>query len=187
MKALLINGSPKSNGSTALLLNKMIHGMNVSKIETTLINIGQKQINFCKGCEACRNTQKCIQNDDMVDIINQILETDILVLASPSYWGDVTGQMKTFIDRCLFICNAKTGTTIVPKGKIGISIAIRAGDSKKENEQILNTFNHYLGHLEIKTVAKMTVEGIATIEDIKQQSEKLQEAYNIGKQIKEKL
>lgn len=78
----------------------------------------------------------------MDGLLRDIFAADIVVLASPSYWGDVTGQMKVFIDRCLPVCNAKTGATPVPKGKIGIGVAIRAGHSQDENERLLGTFRH---------------------------------------------
>jgi multimeric flavodoxin WrbA len=95
--------------------------------------------------------------------------------------------MKTFIDRSLPLCNAKTGKTTVPKGKVGVSVAVRAGKSKEENQHIVDTFKHYFGHLEIQPTAMLTAEGIRNISDIENDQTKLEEAYNLGQRLKIKV
>jgi multimeric flavodoxin WrbA len=128
-----------------------------------------------------------VQRDDMDAVIEDILSADIVLLASPSYWGDVTGRMKVFIDRCLPLCNAKSGETPVPKGKIGIGVAVRAGQARAENEDLLRTFRHYLGHLGIEMVADLTVERVDCPADLEAKPEKLNEAYRLGMTIREHL
>lgn len=181
MKALCIIGSPKKHGSTAQLVDRVIEGMKSRHIKVSRYFLDELNINHCKGCEKCEVTRKCVQIDDMNLLIDEIHEADIVLLASPSYWGDVTGQMKTFIDRSLPLCNAKTGETPIPKGKIGVSVAVRAGMSKKENQHIIDTFNHYYGHLEIKPIAMLTAEGIRSTSDLEKYHTKLAEAYNLGR------
>jgi multimeric flavodoxin WrbA len=180
MKALCIIGSPKTNGSTARLVDHMIEGMKSQKIEVSRYFLDEMNINYCKGCEKCEVNRKCVQMDDMSLLIDETYESDIVLLASPSYWGDVTGQMKTFIDRSLPACNAKTGKTPVPKGKVGVAVAVRAGKSREENLQIVDAFNHYFSHLEIQPIAMLTSEGIRSISDIENDQNKLEEAYNLG-------
>ena len=186
MKALCIIGSPKTNGSTARLVDRVIEGMKSQQIRVSRYVLDEMNINYCKGCEKCEVNRKCVQMDDMNLLIDEIYESDIVLLASPSYWGDVTGQMKTFIDRSLPLCNAKTGETPVPKGKIGVSVAVRAGKSKEENQHIVDTFKHYFGHLEIQPIAMLTAEGIRSISDIENDQTKLEEAYNLGRRLKSK-
>ena len=186
MKALCIIGSPKTNGSTARLVDRVIEGMKSQQIKVSRYFLDEMNINYCKGCEKCEVNRKCVQTDDMNLLINEIYESDIVLLASPSYWGDVTGQMKTFIDRSLPLCNAKTGETPVPKGKVGIAVAVRAGKSKEENQQIVDTFKHYFGHLDIQLIAMLTAEGIRSISDIENDQTKLEEAYNLGLRLKSK-
>jgi multimeric flavodoxin WrbA len=90
-----------------------------------------------------------------MDIIrNELFVSDIIVLISPSYWGDVTAQMKLFFDRSTPFLGA------IPTGKIGGAIAIRAGKSPKENQDILNTFEHYFGHLGIRPVSSLSFEQV---------------------------
>jgi multimeric flavodoxin WrbA len=183
MKAALIIGSPKKNGSTTLLVSRIAQGMIDSGIEVNLYHPGQMNINYCKGCYKCLEIKECCQNDDMTILFSAIMKSDIILLASPSYWGDITSQMKTFIDRSLPLCD-KTGKTIVPSGKIGISIAVRAGKSQNEAIHIINTFEHYMGHLGITPVESLMVTGVDCLEDMKENNDKLYEAYRLGFNIK---
>jgi multimeric flavodoxin WrbA len=112
-----------------------------------------------------RAKRALVQRDDMDRVIADLMRADVVLVASPSYWGDVTGQLKVFIDRCLPLCNARAGTTSVPPGKVGIAVAIRAGSRKAENQHIIDTIEHYFGHLGIEPVARFTAERIDAVSD----------------------
>ena len=180
MKAICIIGSPKENGSTALLVDTIIEGMKSQNIDVSRFVLDKMNIHFCTGCVKCEVDRVCVQKDDMTVLIDEILSSDIILLASPSYWGDVTGQMKVFIDRSLPLCNAKTGVTPVPPGKVGISVALRAGSSVSENQHIIDTFEHYFGHLGINPIARLTAENVGKLSNLKAMNSKLEEAYNLG-------
>jgi multimeric flavodoxin WrbA len=183
MKALCIIGSPKENGNTAFIVDKIIEGMNINEIQSKKYVLGEMNIGYCKGCECCSKTRECIQRDDMDLIFKDLFEADIILVASPSYWGDITGQLKVFIDRCLPLCNASTGETPVPTGKIGISVAIRAGQRKEENQHIIETIEHFFGHLEITPVKRFSIEGIDKAEDFESKLANVEEAFCLGKDI----
>lgn len=129
----------------------------------------------------CARTGQCIQRDDMDLLIADLLIADVVVMASPSYWGDVTAQLKTFIDRCTPLSNTRLEKTIVPPGKRGIAVAVRAGQSLQENQHIVDTIAHMYGHLGITLAASVTLEGIRIPADLT--TEKLQSGYQIGRSI----
>jgi multimeric flavodoxin WrbA len=183
MKAVCIIGSPKGNGNTAFLVDRVISGMSDAGIDVVRYVLGEMNINYCRGCRQCEIDRKCVQIDDMGILLDSIIDSDIVLLASPSYWGDVTGQMKVFIDRSLPLCNAATGETPVPTGKTGVAVAIRAGESQGENTHIVETCRHYFGHLGIELVADLTIEGVLTASDFDGKSEKLEEAYKLGRSL----
>jgi multimeric flavodoxin WrbA len=183
MKAICIVGSPRPDGSTALLVDRIIGGMGEAGVEARCFVLGQLAINYCRGCRECEATGTCVQRDDMDTLLQGILEADIVLLASPSYWGDVTGQMKTFIDRSLPLCNAATGQTPVPPGKIGVAVAVRAGRSAGENQHIVDTFEHYFGHLGIEMRGTLTAEGINGPADLEHKPHLLEGATNLGRNI----
>ncbi len=97
MKITAIVGSPRKTGNTAALVDAVLKG--ASKAETTIHYLGDKSIKGCIGCYSCMSTKKCVHKDDMQDINRDILESDIILFASPIYYYTVTGQFKTFLDR----------------------------------------------------------------------------------------
>ncbi|MFX0091594.1 MAG: flavodoxin family protein [Candidatus Hodarchaeota archaeon] len=180
MKTICIIGSPRSKGSTSFIVDKIIEGMKAHKIEVVRYVLAEQNINFCKGCRRCEVSGECVQHDDMHKIMNDLLDSDIVLLASPSYWSDVTAHMKVFIDRSLPFCDTNSGVSSVPSGKVGLSVALRAGSSKKETQHIIDTFEHYFGHLGIKPIGRLTIENIREVEDIQKNTQKIKEAYNLG-------
>lgn len=181
MRALCIVGSPRSDGSTARLVASIAEGMASRGIEVRTRALGDLHIGYCLGCRSCEQTRQCCQRDDMDLLTAEMLEADVLVLASPSYWGGVTGQMKVFFDRSTPLCSAKTGRTIVPPGKLGIGVAVRAGQSAAENRHLIDAFRHYLGHLGIEMLGSLTVEGVDNLADLETKPEALGAAYELGR------
>lgn len=102
MKILGINGSPHNDwGSCAFLMKKMFAECEKLGAETEIIVLQRKKIKFCMGCGKCMSEGDCVQKDDVLEIQDKMREADGIVMASPVYVLHVTGQMKTFIDRCL--------------------------------------------------------------------------------------
>ncbi len=101
MNVVIISGSPRVKGNSDILCDELIRGAKESGHETEKISLREKEVNYCKACYACFQTGRCVQKDDMEDIIHKVKTADVLVLASPTYFMTMSGQMKTFIDRLL--------------------------------------------------------------------------------------
>ena len=102
MKAIAVNGSPRKNGNTYMLLSMVQSGLEERGIETELIQAGGRDIHGCIACGKCRTSPvpKCAFDDDIVnESIQKIVKADALILGSPVYFGCLTAQMKAFIDR----------------------------------------------------------------------------------------
>ncbi|MDD6286547.1 MAG: flavodoxin family protein [Methanobacteriaceae archaeon] len=99
MKVVGIVGSPRSKGNTEFLVQTALNRIASEGIETKLITLHDKDINFCRGCDACKKTDKCVIDDDMIDITEIVRDADGIIMSSPVYFGDMTGLAKTFIDR----------------------------------------------------------------------------------------
>jgi multimeric flavodoxin WrbA len=181
VKVVCIIGSPREKGSTAFVVDQIIGGVQAQGARVIRHALGSLSIGYCQGCRTCEQTGRCVQRDDMDRVIADLLAADVVLVASPSYWGDVTGQLKVFIDRSLPLCNAQTGTTPVPPGKVGVAVAIRAGSRKAENQHIVDTIEHYFGHLGIEPVARFTAEGIEAVSDLSETQ--IAEARQLGRTI----
>lgn len=99
-KVLILNGSPRINGKTASLINAFVEGAESVGNEVNNLYLNKMDINGCLACEKCsQNGGDCVQKDDM-EIVKEAFEwADVVVFASPMFWGTVTGQLKIVIDR----------------------------------------------------------------------------------------
>lgn len=185
MKVVLINGSARNNGSCSFILNKMKDAFEKNQSDVIKYDISDMNIGYCKGCKKCYKDGVCIQNDDVERIVKDIISADYVVIATPSYWADVPGQLKTFFDR-----NTPFGDTnanrVLNADKVikGIGISVRAGNSEKENEVILDFIDHYYGHLGIKPIKRFSVRNVDNLEDLMKQNNIIKEICNFALQIK---
>ena len=160
MNALIINCSPVKNGATAEIV-KIANDCIKQEYDTTTVCIDDYKFNFCKGCRTCHSTAKCIQHDDFDSLIKEFEKADIIISVAPSYWADVPGQFKAFIDRCTPWCNTHEPHASLSKGKKGYSIVLRTGPNMKECERLISTIEHFYGHMEIESVDRI---GFCSIE-----------------------
>lgn len=149
MNALIMNCSPVRNGATAEIVNIVSNSLK-EKYDVRNICIDDFHFNFCRGCRSCHNTAKCIQHDDIDKIIEQYEWADIIISVAPSYWADIPGQFKAFIDRCTPWCNTHEPHVRISSGKKGYSIALRTGPSMRECNRIIESIEHFYGHMEIE-------------------------------------
>lgn len=156
MKVLVINCSPVKNGATAEIVNIISDCLN-ERFDVRSICIDDYDISFCKGCRTCHNTAKCIQNDDVDKVIEDFEWADIIISVSPSYWADIPGQFKTFIDRCTPWCNTHEPHATISSGKKGYSIVLRTGPSMRECNRIIESIEHFYGHMEIECCNRLAL------------------------------
>ncbi|MBR6994742.1 MAG: flavodoxin family protein [Ruminococcus sp.] len=160
MKALVINCSPVRNGATAEIVRIVSEELS-ARYETKSICIDDYKFSFCKGCRSCHETARCVQTDDIDRIMEEFDSADIIVSVAPSYWADIPGQFKAFIDRCTPWCNTHEPHAAIKNGKKGYSVALRTGPSMRECERIIGSIEHFYGHLEIECCGSM---GLCSVE-----------------------
>ena len=105
-KIMILNGAGRKNGSTSALVKAFTTGAESAGNEVREFFLQNMNIRGCIGCEGCtRNGGKCVQKDDMEHITEAFLWADVVVFASPIYWGTITGTLKTAIDRLYAVQN----------------------------------------------------------------------------------
>ena len=164
MKALIINCSPVRTGATAEIVR--IAAKQLSDCaETKTVCIDDYSFAFCKGCRSCHQTARCVQNDDIPRMMEEIEQADIILCVSPSYWADIPGQFKAFIDRCTPWCNTHTPHAKLSSGKRGYAIALRTGPNLPECERVISSIEHFYGHLEISCCGHLCLPGVEYKQD----------------------
>ncbi len=98
-KVLILSSSPRKNSNSEALCLAFAEGAREAGHEVEMVSLRNKTIGFCRGCFACQKTQKCVIRDDAVEICEKALHADVLVFASPIYYYEMSGQLKTMLDR----------------------------------------------------------------------------------------
>ena len=96
---LVITTSLRPNSNSDILAARLIAGAKSAKHSVRHISIKGKDIGFCTGCLSCRETKRCVIRDDVTGILKQIRRADTLVFVTPIYFYNMSGQMKTLLDR----------------------------------------------------------------------------------------
>ena len=177
MKALVINCSPVKTGATAEIV-KIVSEQLCDRYDVRTICIDDYDFGYCKGCRRCHTTAECVQHDDVDLLMGEFERADIIVAVSPSYWADVPGQFKAFIDRCTPWCNTHEPHKTIPSGKKGYTIALRTGPNLKECERIIGTIEHFYGHLEIECCGGLGLTSIEFKKDVEPRKQEIIEYCN---------
>jgi multimeric flavodoxin WrbA len=140
MKVIAFNGSARKDGNTAILVQEVFKELKKGGIKTELVQLAGKKIRGCIACGKCftRQDKMCAVKGDIVnDCIEKMLVADGIILASPTYFADVSAEMKALIDRSGFVAKANQDMF---KRKVGASVvAVRRGGAI----HAFDTMNHF--------------------------------------------
>ena len=100
MNILVISSSPRKNGNSDVLCDRLIEGARESGHQTEKIRLDGLNISPCRACNGCVKNHKCIIKDDVAPVIEKMIAADTIVLATPVYFYSLCAQLKIFIDRC---------------------------------------------------------------------------------------
>jgi multimeric flavodoxin WrbA len=142
MKILGISGSPNPKGNTAFAVRHALDAFGQAGFETRFVSLAGKTISFCIGCGRCGAKGVCHFDDDMADILSSMRWCDGLILGTPVYMGLVSGQLKTFMDRCVPL-RPSYEKPLEMKGKLGAGIAC-AGFRNGGQELALQNIHTFL-------------------------------------------
>ena len=98
-RVIVISSSLRRGSNSDMLADKFLEGAKAAGNDVEKISLVGKDIQFCKGCFACQKLGRCVIKDDVNDIMAKVLEADVVCWATPIYYYEMSGQMKTLIDR----------------------------------------------------------------------------------------
>lgn len=145
MKIVALNGSPKTKGNTALALEVLGKKLksHIENLEYEIIYLKKLDLRPCNACNGCYGKGKCVQDDDINDLLDNLMTADGIVLGSPTYFSNVTSRMMMFIERIGLI--SKLNGSLL-KGKIGASVAIAR---RMGANVVYSAMNYFFGILEM--------------------------------------
>lgn len=125
MKIIAILGSPRKNGNSATIARRVLSTAQELGAETEEFMLNKMSFKGCQACMGCKKTGHCVVQDDLIPVLDAFRTADAIVLASPVYWFDVSGQFKCFFDRLYSFSNLD-GSTNLPTGKKAVMILTQA-------------------------------------------------------------
>lgn len=174
-KVLIISSSPRENSTTDLICNALAEGASSGGNQVIKFNIAGMNIENCKACEACHSgSSGCQLNDDMEQTLAEYADADVLVLATPVYFWNMSGTLKKWIDRTYSIYRKQ-------KIKKTVLIAAAAGVNSAMFEPIISGYMGYVACLRgAENVGIITTAGGFDVNSEKGETV-LKKAYEIGK------
>ena len=184
MNILVLNGSPRPHGNTAAMVAAFAKGAQENGHPIDVVNVCQKKIAGCLACEYCHrkdsgHERQCVQQDDMNQIYPAVRDCDVIVLASPLYYWNMSGQLRTAVDR-LFALEEGDGNLLRGHGRASALLMAAEGNGF---EDVLLYYNHLMEHLKWENLGHVLAGGNGDIGDIDGKPE-LGQAYELGKSIR---
>ncbi len=179
-KIVILNGSPRRTGNTSALVKAFTEGAESAGHTVTEFFLDSMNIHGCKGCFGGHSSKECpcVQRDDMNKIYPVVRECDVIVLASPLYYWNMSGQIRTAIDR-LFALEEVDGNLLRGHGKASALLMAAEGHGF---EDVLVYYNHLMEHLKWNNLGHVLAGGNGEIGDIEGKAE-ISAAYELGKSI----
>lgn len=179
-KIVILNGSPRKNGNTSALVKAFTEGAENAGNTVTTFFLDSMNIHGCKGCFGGHSNQACpcVQQDDMSKIYPVVKDCDVIVLATPLYYWNMSGQIRTAIDR-LFALEEGDGNFLRGNGKASVLLMAAEGHGF---DDVLLYYNHLIEHLQWKNLGAVLAGGNCDVGDIQGKPE-LQQALELGQSI----
>lgn len=177
-KVLVISSSFRKNGNSDVLADSFIKGVKEAGHDVKKIQLLDKKIGFCKGCLVCQKSMPCVIKDDVQEIIDEIKVSDVIVFTTPIYFYEMSGQMKTLIDRTnpLFVEDYQFRDIYL--------IATSADDNEKAMDNAISGLKGWIecfDQARLKGVIKGI--GLDRFGDVHRHKEIIDQAYIMGKNV----
>ena len=188
MKVLIINGSPRKEGNTAVALDEVRKTLEAEGIETETVHVGHKDIHGCIACGKCKETGKCVFSDIVNEVAPKFAEADGLVIGSPVYYASPAGTMLSFLDRLFY------STPFDKTMKVGAAVAVCRRGGADTTFDVLNKYFTICGmpvassqywnsvHGRLPGEAAQDVEGLQTMRTLGRNMAFLVKSIALGKQ-----
>ena len=178
---VILNGSPRRNGNTSALVRAFTEGAEQAGHTVTEFFLNAMDIHGCKGCFGGHSSRDCpcVQRDDMVRIYPAVRDCDVIVLASPLYYWNLSGQLRTAVDR-LFALEEGDGNLLRGRGRASALLMAAEGNGF---EDVLTYYDHLVKHLQWKNLGHVLAGGNMDAGDIQGKAE-IRQARELGNSIR---
>jgi multimeric flavodoxin WrbA len=183
-RVLIINGSVREQGNTDAIIESFMDGVNKAGMNVQSVVLRDLIMNNCAGCVQCRREQTCQFGDDMTYLRDMVMKSDVLVFASPNYWCETTGLMKTFIDR-LYFFHHKENSHLIAGKKAVIITTLGEKDADYECQILVEFYRRCMHSLGIEIIRWLFFADLMEKDAIKKHPGYLRESFEAGRALAE--
>jgi multimeric flavodoxin WrbA len=188
MKVVGFVGSARNKGNTTSIVNEVLRGASEAGAETKTFNLNELGIRGCQACFKCQTPEgKCVQTDGMAPLYEEIFNADAVVLGTPVFMFQITGQTKTFIDRLFALLYLKDGKPGAFRNKIRGKKAVTVySQSQPETGAFASSFDlneGVLNFLGFKVEGRIVAGGMANLDSAKGNQNIMDKAYATGVEL----
>ncbi|MDO9464951.1 MAG: flavodoxin family protein [bacterium] len=185
MKVLGINGSPRRGGNTDILLDNVLKGAQNKGAEVEKIVLNDLEFSPCQECENMPNDGFCIIEDNMQTIYRKVEEADVIILASPIFFGSLSAQTKMMIDRFQCVWRAKYifKKQVFGKRKIGVFISVEGSKRKDFFDNARSIVKNFFVTINADYKEDLFCFGIGEKGAILKHPELLKKAFRLGEKL----
>lgn len=182
MKVLGISGSPRIKGNTDILLDHVLKGANSKGADTEKIVLDKLKFSPCQECENLKDDGTCIVKDDMQDVYKKIKEADVLILASPIFFGSLSAQAKMMVDRfqCLWRAKYILKKDIAFKKIKGAFISVEGSDRKDFFNNAKSIVKNLFATINVDYTEELFCSGVDEKGSISKRPDCLKGAFELG-------
>ena len=177
-KVLGIVGSPRKNGNTDILVNRILQGAEDAGASTERVFLADLDIAPCDACEICFKGKPCKEDDDMQGLYAQFMEADTIVFGTPVYWWGPTAYMKTFVDRLYFFAAPENMKKV--KGKGAVLATVFEDRDVDVASGLVFMFDESFKYLALKPAGRLVVPGVGEKGAINRKEDVLMQAAELG-------
>ena len=173
-QVLGIVGSPRRGGNTEILIDEVLSGAKNGGALVKKVILNDLNINPCQACNSCYKTGKCIHNDDMLELLQKMEQSDLWVLGTPIYWWGPTAQFKLFLDR--WYCPKHQEF----KGKQIILVIPFGGGHPQYARHTVGILKDVVDYLNMELLGTILATGVGNRGAVRNKNDIMKEAYEIG-------
>ncbi|MBP1929935.1 multimeric flavodoxin WrbA [Methanolinea mesophila] len=177
-----IVGSPRKGGNTDILVRQVLAGAAAEGDETKIFYLEDLEYQGCQGCRYCKMNEGCRVDDDMTLLYQELIAANGIVLGTPVYFGQMSGQTKLFLDRWYALMNPDFSSRL-PAGKKMVLVVAQGDANPKMYESMINHLEDTMGFFGIAMVETIVAAGVMSLGDAAKDPAMIKKAEKAGKKL----
>lgn len=183
MKIIAILGSPRTEGNSSILAREVLDAAREQGAETETFDLNTVDFRGCQACDACKTgSERCIQKDGLTPVLEAMEDADAVVLASPIYYSDVSGQFKCFMDRTYSFFTPDFKSRLKP-GRKSVLIFSQGDPNEKTYDRLADEYLGWLKSYGFADYHVIRAAGIHAPGAVREKPELLCKAREIGHKL----